>query len=93
MKTLVTGAAGMLGSAVCEAMAGKHDVVATDVRGDCDWLPGECKTLDVTDADAELLRAERQMLRAVVDHAIGIARLEARIAAPLLRRAGAGGRP
>jgi outer membrane protein TolC len=48
---------------------------------------GLANNLDVTDADAELLRAERQMLRAAVDHAIGIARLEARIAAPALRRA------
>jgi outer membrane protein TolC len=49
---------------------------------------GLANNLDVTDADAELLRAERQMLRAAVDHAIGVARLEARIAAPALRPAG-----
>jgi len=52
VRVLVTGAAGMLGSDVCGALAAKHEVIATDVRGDCDWLPGECKTLDVTDADA-----------------------------------------
>ena len=55
MRVLVTGAAGMLGTDVCEALAGKHEVVATDVRGDCDWLDvGDCKMLDITDLQQTL---------------------------------------
>lgn len=40
----------MLGTDVCNAIAGRHEVTATDVIGDCDWLDvGECERLDITD--------------------------------------------
>lgn len=42
VAVLVTGACGMLGSRVCEALKGKHTVVPTDV------LPG-CEALDIAD--------------------------------------------
>lgn len=45
MRVLVTGACGMLGSLVCEALKGKHIVVPTDV------VPG-CEMLDISDTSA-----------------------------------------
>lgn len=45
MRVLVTGACGMLGSLVCEALKGKHVVVPTDV------LQG-CEILDIADTGA-----------------------------------------
>ncbi|MDO8586748.1 MAG: dTDP-4-dehydrorhamnose reductase [Armatimonadota bacterium] len=49
MRVLVTGAAGMLGSDVCDALAGEHKVVAADIVGNCDWLRvAACETLDIT---------------------------------------------
>lgn len=50
MRVLVTGAAGMLGTDVIHTLAGKHEVFATDIRGDCDWLDVEnCEVLDTAD--------------------------------------------
>jgi dTDP-4-dehydrorhamnose reductase len=52
LRVLVTGAAGMLGTDVCRALAGKHEVFATDIRGDCDWLDvGNCECLDIADTE------------------------------------------
>jgi dTDP-4-dehydrorhamnose reductase len=42
LRVLVTGACGMLGTDVCRTLAEKHQVVATDVQGDCERL-------DITD--------------------------------------------
>lgn len=42
MRVLVTGACGMLGSLVCEALKGKHTVVPTDIA------PG-CEIMDISD--------------------------------------------
>lgn len=45
MRVLVTGACGMLGSLVCEALGTEHHVIPTDI------LPG-CEMLDISDTNA-----------------------------------------
>lgn len=45
MRILVTGACGMLGSLVCSELADRHDVVPSDVIGDCERV-------DITDTDS-----------------------------------------
>jgi len=58
LRVLVTGACGMLGSEVCSALAGKHEVVATDVISSSSpscatqETAGSCETLDITDTGA-----------------------------------------
>lgn len=46
MRVLVTGACGMLGSLVCEALGDKHQVIPTDIA------PGGCEKLDIADTSS-----------------------------------------
>lgn len=58
MRVLVTGACGMLGSEVCSALAGKHEVIATDVVGSASSTSAarpkdmDTEILDITDTGA-----------------------------------------
>lgn len=58
MRVLVTGACGMLGSEVCSALAGKHEVIATDVVRSASSTSAarpkavDTEILDITDTGA-----------------------------------------
>ena len=60
MRILVTGAAGMLGTDVCRALAGAHEVIATDITGNYERL-------DITDQD-ETLQTIRRFSPELVAH-------------------------
>lgn len=60
MRVLVTGAAGMLGTDVCRALADTHEVIATDITGNLERL-------DVTDHN-QALRTIRHFKPGLVVH-------------------------